>query len=337
MLTYILRRLLLMIPTLFGITLVVFFIVQAAPGGPIEQALKEMSGDTGGAVSGSTVISKEVIEDLKKQYDFDKPIYVRYGKWLKTTLTFNFGTSLVYEGEPVLKVIASKFPVSIQFGLTSLCLTYLLCIPLGIAKAVRDKSRFDYLSSMLIFLGHSTPGFVLGILLVVFFGGGSFWNLFPIGGIHSPDYEMLSTGQQIIDRVHHAVLPIICYMVGHIAVITMLMKNSLIGELSKDYIKTARAKGVTHFWVIYKHALRNALIPIVTGIGGIFTLIFAGSVLIETVFNLDGMGLLTYNSVMKRDYTVIMASVTIHSLLIMLGNIFADVMLILVDPRIDFE
>ncbi len=337
MLTYILRRLLLMLPTLFGITLVVFFIVQAAPGGPIEQAMKEMSGDTGGAVSGSTVISKEVIEDLKKQYDFNKPIYVRYLKWMKSTITFNFGTSLVYEGEPVLKVIASKFPVSIQFGLTSLFLTYLICIPLGIAKAVRDKSTFDYITSIIVFLGHSTPGFVLGILLVVFFGGGSFWNLFPIGGIHSPDFESLSTSQQLIDRLHHAVLPIVCYMVSHIAVITMLMKNSLIGELSKDYIKTARAKGVKHFWVIYKHGLRNALIPIVTGIGGVFTLIFAGSVLIETVFNLDGMGLLTYNSVMKRDYTVIMASVTIHSLLIMLGNIFADVMLVLVDPQIDFE
>jgi len=326
-----------MIPTLFGITLVVFFIVQAAPGGPIEQAIKEMSGDTGGAVSGSTVISREVIEDLKKQYDFDKPVYVRYLKWLKNTVTFNFGTSLVYEGEPVLKVIASKFPISIQFGLTSLFLTYLLCIPMGIAKAVRDKSKFDYFTSILIFLGHSTPGFVLGILLVVFFGGGSFWNIFPIGGIHSPDYETLTASQKIFDRIHHSILPITCYMVSHIAVITMLMKNSLIGELSKDYIKTARAKGVKHFWVLYKHALRNALIPIVTGIGGVFTLIFAGSVLIETVFNLDGMGLLTYNSVMKRDYTVIMASVTIHSLLIMLGNIFSDVMLVLVDPRIDFE
>ena len=216
-------------------------------------------------------------------------------------------------------------------------MSYFVCIPLGIAKALKDKTGFDYITSIIVFLGHSTPGFVLGILLVIFFGGGSFFDLFPIGGLYSDNYDSLTGIAKLWDRVHHAILPLFCYMVSQIAVLTMLMKNSLIGELTKDYIKTAKAKGVSSFWVVYKHALRNALIPIVTGIGRVFQLIFAGSLLIETVFNLDGIGLLTYTSVTNRDYTVIMASVTFFSLLIILGNIFADVVLVLVAPRIDFE
>ncbi len=338
MLVYIARRLLLLIPTLFGISLVVFFIIQSAPGGPIEQAIQEVM-DGGGDLSSNTnsgTISEEVIQDLKKQYGFDQPIHIRYFKWLGNVLTLDFGRSMIYD-EPVFNVIKSKFPVSLQFGLTSLLLTYLLFIPLGIAKAVKDKTRFDYITSFIIFLGHSTPGFVLGILLIVFFGGGSYFSFFPIGGLYSSEYMDLSFFGQIIDRLHHAVLPVLCYMVSHIAVITMLMKNSLIGELSKDYIKTAKAKGVPSRTIVYKHALRNALIPIATGIGNIFKLVFAGSLLIETVFNLDGIGLLTYTSVIKRDYTVIMASVCLHSVLIMLGNIVSDVMLVVVDPRIDFE
>jgi microcin C transport system permease protein len=337
MLQYLARRLLLTIPTLLGITFIVFLIVQSAPGGPIEQAMQAISDQPGSAqVSGNMTMSEDVMESIRKQYGFDKPIHVRYGNWLKDLVTLNLGESYVYE-EPVIKVITSKFPVSLQFGLTSLFLTYLVCIPLGIAKALKDKSRFDYLTSIIIFLGHSTPGFVLGILLVVFFGGGSFFNLFPIGGLHSDGYESLTTFQQFVDRAHHAVLPLVCYMIGHFASLTMLMKNSLIGELRKDYVKTAVAKGVPKMLVVYKHALRNALVPICTGIGGIFSIIFAGSLLIETVFNLDGFGLLTYTSVLKRDYPVIMASVTLHSLLIMLGNIFSDMVISIVDPRIDFE
>lgn len=208
---------------------------------------------------------------------------------------------------------------------------------MGIAKATRDKKKFDYISSAVIFLGHSTPGFVLGILLIVFLGGGSFLSLFPIGGLHSADYSSFSLFGKVTDRLHHAILPILCYMVSHVAVITMLMKNSLIGELSKDYIKTARARGVSSFWIVYKHALRNAMIPIATGIGSVFKMVFAGSLLIETVFNLDGIGLLAYTSVIKRDYPVIMASVTIHSFLIMFGNIVSDVAMAMTDPRVDFE
>lgn len=334
---YLLRRLLLMIPTLFGITVVVFFIIQSAPGGPIEQAINQMSGGMSDVqMTSDVVMSDALMEELRAQFGFDKPIHERYLSWIGDMLQGEFGRSMVYR-EPVIDVIISKFPVSLQFGITSLILTYLICIPLGIAKALRDKTRFDYATSILVFLGYSTPGFVLGILLIVFFGGGSFWSVFPIGGLYSNDYESLTTAGKFFDRIYHALLPLICYMVGHFATLTMLMKNSLIGELKKDYVKTAVAKGVNRFWVIYKHALRNALIPIATGVGGAFSLMFAGSLLIETVFNLDGMGLLTYTSVLKRDFPVIMASVTIHSFLILLGNIFSDTMLAFVDPRIDFE
>ncbi len=337
MFVYITRRLLLMIPTLFGITLVVFFIVQSAPGGPIEQAIQELTEGVGQSdFSGDVTISQTVLADLREQYGFDKPIHIRYFNWIKDLLTLNLGKSLVFD-EPVIDVIKSKFPVSLQFGLTSLFFTYLFCIPLGISKALKDKSKFDFVTSGFILLAHSTPGFVLGILLVVFFGGGTFFDLFPIGGLYSDNYETLSVLGKMWDRIHHAFLPLVCYMVSHLAVMTMLMKNSLIGELNKDYIKTARAKGVKRFWVIYKHALRNALIPIATGVGSVLKLVFAGSLLIETVFNLDGIGFLTFTSVMKRDYTVIMASVTIHSLLIMMGNLVSDIALVTVDPRIDFE
>ncbi len=336
MLQYILRRIFLMIPTLLGITVVVFFIIQSSPGGPVEMALQKLSDGGQGAPSSDTVISQDVLDDLKRQFGFDKPIHVRYFLWIKDVVQLEFGNSIVYD-MPVYEVIKSKFPVSIQFGFASLILTYIFCVPLGIAKAVKDKKRFDYISSFFIFLAHSTPGFVLGILLIVFFGGGSFYNFFPIGGMHSATYDSLGFFEQIIDRIHHAILPVLCYMVSHVAVITMLMKNSLIGELSKDYIKTAKSKGVPHFWIIYKHALRNALIPIATGIGTIFKLVFTGSLLVETVFNLDGIGLLSYTSVIKRDYPVIMASVCLHSVLIMLGNIASDVALVLVDPRIDYQ
>jgi len=337
MFVYLLKRLLLMIPTFLGITLVVFFVIQSAPGGPVEQFVQEITmGDDEGGLGEDLAMSEELIDELKIQFGFDKPIYVRYFLWIKDLFTLNFGESYVYE-ESVVDVIISKFPVSLSFGISSLFLTYLVCIPLGIAKALKDKTAFDYASSVAIFLAYSTPGFVLGVLLIVFFGGGSFWDVFPIGGLTSDEYETFSWGEQIVDRLYHAVLPVTCYVLHNFAALTMLMKNSLIGELRLDYVKTAVAKGVPRFGIIYKHALRNALIPVVAGMGGVFSIIFAGSVLIETVFNLDGIGLLTYTSVLKRDYTVIMASVSLHSILIMLGNLFSDFMMALVDPRIDFN
>lgn len=334
---YIIRRLLLMIPTFLGITVVVFAIIQTAPGGPVEQIIQQMTaGADEGGLGGDMTMSSELVDELKEQFGFDKPLYLRYFLWIKDLFTLNLGESFVYE-EPVIKVLVSKFPVSLSFGITSLILTYLICIPLGISKALKDKTKFDYASSFIIFLAYSTPGFVLGVLLIVFFGGGSFWDIFPIGGLVSDNYDTLSGFDKLIDRIHHAILPIFCYVLHNFAVLTMLMKNSLISEIRKDYIKTAMAKGVPRFQIVYKHALRNALIPIVAGVGGSFSIIFAGSVLLETVFNLDGIGLLTYTSVLKRDYTVIMASISIHSILILMGNLFSDVLMVVVDPRIDFN
>jgi microcin C transport system permease protein len=248
----------------------------------------------------------------------------------------DFGESFTYE-EPVTDVIFSKFGVSLQFGIASLILSYLISIPLGIWKAIKNGSTFDALSSFLLFVMYSVPSFMLGILLIVFFAGGSFLDIFPIGGIQSDFYEDLTTLEKIGDRIYHFILPLICYTLGNFTTLTVLMKNSLLEEIKKDYIRTARAKGVEEKWVYLKHALRNALIPIVTGLGSFLSVFFAGSLLLETIFGLDGIGLLSYNSVLTRDYNVIMGLVFIQSILYLIGNILSDVCYVLVDPRIDFE
>jgi microcin C transport system permease protein len=337
-----------MIPTLLGVTIIVFIIINLAPGSPIEQKLQALKfgggASAGGAnqiagsssQSGSSTVSNEVLEALKKQYGFDKPIHERYFLWLKNILTLNLGESFTYE-EPVSNVITSKFPVSLQFGLFSLLLSYLISIPLGIYKAVKSGSSFDTLSSIVLFIFYSIPPFMLGILLIVFLGGGSFFDLFPIGGITSDNYDDLSFFNQITDRIHHFVLPLFCYVIGSFTSLTLLMKNSLLEEINKDYVRTARAKGLNEKVVILKHALRNALIPIVTGIGSFLSVFFAGSLLIETIFQLDGIGLLSYKSILSRDYNVIMGLVFFQSLLFLLGNIISDLCYVIVDPRIDFS
>jgi microcin C transport system permease protein len=344
MLKYFLRRLAILIPTLIGVTIVVFGIINMAPGGPIEQKIQQMrfgGGDGGGTQTNSTNrgseqgVSNEILEALKKQYGFDKPIHVRYGLWLKNISTLNFGESFTYE-EPVLDVIVSKFPVSLQFGVISLFLSYIISIPLGILKAIKHGSLFDVSSSFILFVFYSIPSFMLAILLIVIFAGGSFWEIFPIGGIQSEMFDELSTWEQIWDRVHHFTLPLLCYTIGSFTSLTILMKNSLIEEIKKDYIRTARAKGVNEKVVYMKHALRNALIPIVTGLGGFLSVFFAGSLLLETIFQLDGIGLLSYKSILSRDYNVIMGLVFIQSALFLLGNILSDFAYVLVDPRIDF-
>lgn len=344
MLKYFLRRLAILIPTLMGVTIVVFVIINMAPGGPIEQKLQQMrfsGGDGGGgrigggSRGGTQGVSNEVMEALKKQYGFDKPLYQRYFIWLKNIATLNFGESFTYE-EPVLDVIVSKFPVSLQFGVVSLILSYLISIPLGIVKAVRNGSSFDVASSVLLFILYSIPSFMLAILLIVFLSGGSFLELFPVGGLYSEMYDELSPWEQFLDRIHHFTLPLICYTIGSFTSLTILMKNSLIEEIKKDYIRTARAKGVDEKTVYMKHALRNALIPIVTGLGGFLTVFFAGSLLLETIFQLDGIGLLSYKSILSRDYNVIMGLVFIQSALFLLGNVISDFAYVIVDPRIDF-
>ena len=273
---------------------------------------------------------------LKKQYGFDKPIHIRYLIWLKNIARLDFGESFTYE-EPVLNVITSKFPVSLQFGVVSLILSYLVCISLGVLKAIRHNSTFDFVTSFFLIALYSIPGFMLAILLIVYFAGGSFLSWFPIGELYSDNYFDLSLWGKIVDRVHHFILPLICYMIGSFTVLTMLMKNSLLDEIKKDYIRTARAKGLSEKIVYLKHALRNALIPIVTGLGGFLSIFFAGSLLLESIFQLDGIGLLSFKSILQRDYNVIMGLLFIESVLLLLGNLLSDIAYIMVDPRINFE
>ncbi|MAV91551.1 MAG: peptide ABC transporter permease [Bdellovibrionaceae bacterium] len=337
---YLLRRLLLMIPTLLGITVVCFVIINLAPGSPLEQKIAQIkfggqvSGSTGGG--GDSVVSEEVIEALKVQYGFDKPLPMRYLLWLKNIVTLDFGDSFSYE-MPVTELILEKLPISLQFGIASLILVYLICIPLGIAKAVRNGNQFDMISSIVLMVLYSIPPLTLGILLRVYFAGGSFLDIFPLGEAYSDNYFDMTLWEQILDRAHHFVLPLICYVVNSFTVLTFLMKNSLLEEVKLDYVRTARAKGLPERTVIYKHALRNALIPILTGLGGFLTVFFAGSIIIEQMFSLDGMGLLSYKSILARDYNVIMALIFIQSLLAMVGRLISDMTYVLVDPRIDFQ
>lgn len=335
---YILKRILVMLPTLLGVTLVVFAVINLAPGSPVEQRLQQLRfGNTTATEGGrgSSTVSDEVLAALNKQYGFDKPLHQRYLKWLGNIARMDFGESFTYE-EPVIDVILSKFPVSLQFGVASLLLSYLVSIPLGIYKAVKHGSFFDTSSSFLLFVAYSIPSFMLAVLLIVFFAGGSFMDLFPIGGISSDGFEDLGFWEQLVDRIHHFVLPLFCYTIGSFTSLTLLMKNSLLEEVKKDYIRTARAKGLNETAVYMRHALRNALIPVVTGLGGFLMVFFAGSLLLETIFQLDGIGLLSYKSVLARDYNVIMGLVFIQSVLFLAGNILSDIAYVLVDPRIDY-
>lgn len=334
MLKYTLQRLLLMLPTIFGITVVCFVIINLAPGSPVEQALSRMKfGNTSNA--GSSV-SNEVLEAIKKQYGFDKPMHVRYLLWLKNIATLDFGESFTYQ-RPVSKVIMDKLPISLQFGIASMILVYLISVPLGISKAVRDGGHFDLWTSVGLMVAYSIPPLILGILMRVYLAGGQFLDIFPLGEIYSDNYFDLSTWGRILDRAHHFVLPLVCYVVNGFTVLTFLMKNSLMEEIRLDYVRTARAKGLDERAVVYRHALRNALIPILTGLGSFLTVFFAGSIIIEQVFNIDGMGLLSYKSILSRDYNVIMALIFIEAMLAMVGRLVSDLTYVLVDPRIDFK
>lgn len=331
MLVYLLRRLIIAIPTFLGITLVTFVIINAAPGGPIEQKLQKLR-DSGK----STGVSQEVLDGLAKQYGFDKPIYVRYGIWLKNITHLDFGDSFSYQ-EPVIDVIASKFPVSLQFGVASLILTYLISIPLGVKKAIHAGGVFDQVSGVVLYIMVSIPVLVLGIFLIVWFAGGSYFDWFPIGGLKSDDYDSLTSLGKIWDRAYHFVLPLICYVMGGFTELTMLVRNSMLDVIKSDYVRTARSKGLRDKLVYFKHALRNALIPVATGLGGFLRVFLAGSLIVETIFNLDGIGLLGYQSILSRDYNVIMGLTFISAMLLLVGNIMSDFIYVLVDPRIDFK
>ena len=347
MFRYIVHRLLLIIPTLLGITLVCFLVNITAPGGPIEQKLAQIrfagaggsgSGAQGGGetTSNDYGVSEEVLAALKKQYGFDKPIHIQYLIWLKNVLTLDFGESFD-SGEPVIDVIASRLPVSLQFGVVSLILTYLVCIILGVMMAVRKGTHFDLTASVALIICYSIPALMLGILLKVFFAGGGYFDWFPIGDLYSDMYFEKGFFGRIWDRIHHFILPLLCYMIGSFTVLTQFMKNNLLDVIKLDYIRTARAKGLSEKTVIYKHALRNALVPLVTGLANIFGVFLSGSLIVEKLFSIDGIGLLAFQSALQRDYNVIMAIIFIQSVLFLFGRLFSDLVYVWIDPRIDFS
>jgi microcin C transport system permease protein len=344
---YLLRRLLLMVPTFLGITLISFIAIQAAPGGPVEAYIAKVKfsgggGDGGGAAAAGVqtsrtgAVTEKVIEELKKQYGFDKPMHIRYLLWLKSIVTADFGYSHTF-GRRVTELIASKFPVSVRFGLGSLIISYVVCIPLGILKALKDGTRFDWLTSLVIFFLYSIPAFVLGIVLIVFFAGGRYFDWFPMGGLSSLDSETWSSWAQLKDQLWHMVLPMACYVIGSFASLTILMKNSIIEEIEKDYVRTARAKGLSQRAVLMKHAMRNAIMPLAVGVGGIIAVFFTSNLLIEQIFNLDGFGKLFYDAALQRDYPVMLAQIVIGAVLLQLGTLLSDLTYTLIDPRVSLD
>lgn len=334
---YFLRRLLLLPPTLVGITLIVFFITRIVPGGPLEQALMRaqtaMGGRLGRAGAQGTALSNDQIQQLNHYYGFDKPWPVAYALWLGKVATGDLGTSYRYD-EPVWNLIAERFPISLFYGGVTLLLTYGVCIPLGILKAIKHNTWVDTTSSVLIFAGYAVPGYILGALLLVFFAADLNW--FPMGGFVSDNFSDLSFWAKVGDLVHHSILPLACYLVSSFAFVTLLMKNHLLDNLAADYMRTAVAKGVPGRKAVLTHALRNSLIPIATAFGQNITLLVFGSFLIETIFDIDGIGLLGYNSLLQRDYPVVMGDLLITAILILLGNILSDALVALTDPRVKF-
>ncbi|OQY28161.1 MAG: hypothetical protein B6244_08160 [Candidatus Cloacimonetes bacterium 4572_55] len=422
--TYFIRRGLLMIPTFFGATILVFVILQLAPGGPLEQVIRQMqaggqeAGEAGGGgsgdVAGGDIMTKDQLDKLKRFYGFDKPIIVRYLMWLgvwsreiehrdvefepgvyemrssvgrgnyivikrtdqekysifnddgktpniewhahqldtkeesdniratyyKTEfsgiLTGNLGKSYSYV-QPVTDVMKPRFKVSVFFGIIGFLLSYSVCIPLGISKALRHGSPYDFFSSALVFMGYSIPGWALGAVLLMALGGGSFWDIFPLGGFRSENWDMLPLWGKIIDQAHHAVLPIIAYSIASFATLTVLMKNSLLENLSQDYVRTAFAKGISEKRVVWLHTLRNSVIPIASMIGYAVMILIAGSYFVEVVFNIDGFGKMSYQAVLDRDYPIVMGFLVVVVLLRLVANILSDLALAMVDPRIRFR
>ncbi|MEN8200931.1 MAG: ABC transporter permease subunit [Thermodesulfobacteriota bacterium] len=345
MLFYIVKRICLMIPTLFGVMLITFAVTQFVPGGPVEQLLSEMEGlGKGGEVAGGTSLYQgdsgldaERVQKLKELYGFDKPPLTRFLAMMKNYLVFDFGTSYYYH-QSVVELVISRMPVSMSLGLWSFIIVYGVCIPLGIKKAVGDGSRFDILSSTAILVGYAIPGFVLAIALIVLFGGGSFWNIFPLRGLVSDGWSEMGLMAKVLDYLWHMVLPITSGAVGSLAVMTMLTKNSFLEEIRKQYVLTARAKGLSEQQVLYKHVFRNGIIPIITGFPGYFiAAFFTGSLLIETIFSLDGMGLLAYQSVLNRDYPVVLGTLYFFTIIGLFSRLLSDLSYVVVDPRISFD
>jgi microcin C transport system permease protein len=338
MLAYIVKRVLLMIPTLLGILTITFAVMQFVPGGPVEQMLQEMRGrGQAGEVAtsdntyrGRQGVDPAKLEEIRKLYGFDQPAHVRFWEMLKRFARFDLGTSYFHH-KSVWELVKEKLPVSISLGLWTFFISYLVSIPLGIAKAVRHGSRFDLVTSTAILAGYAIPSFVLGVVLLVLFGGGSFWQLFPLRGLTSDGFEQLSALGKVMDYLWHIALPVTAMVVGSFAVTTMLTKNTFLEEIRRQYVLTERT-------VLYKHVFRNALIPLVTGFPGAFIgAFFTGSLLIETLFSLDGLGLLSYESVMKRDYPVVMGTLFLFTLIGLFTKLITDLAYVWVDPRVKFE
>jgi microcin C transport system permease protein len=363
MLAYIVRRLLLIVPTLVGIMVVNFVIAQAAPGGPVERMIAQIRGQDVGATArfsgtaqgetgtagarpsgevtsqyrGAQGLDPDLIRDLERQFGFDKPAHQRFLQMLGNYLTFDFGESF-YQDRKVVDLLIDKLPVSVSLGLWTTLITYLISIPLGIRKAVRDGTPFDVWTSGFIFVGYAVPSFVFAVLLIVLFAGGSFLNWFPLRGLVSEGWEGLSLGAQVLDYLWHIALPVLAMVLGGFATLTMLTKNSFLEEINKLYVMTARAKGLSEGRVLYGHVFRNAMLIVIAGFPGAFIgILLTGSLLIESIFSLDGLGLLGYEAIINRDYPVVFGTLYVFTLLGLLLNLINDLMYVAVDPRIDFE
>ncbi len=365
MAAYIIRRILLMIPTILGIMFVAFIVIQFAPGGPIERIIAQLSGtevsatariggsgagdfaqqNVGGAADaainskyrGARGLDPEFIKQLEVQFGFDKPWYQRFGKMIWDYSRFDFGTSY-FRDVSVLQLIREKMPVSITIGLWTTLLTYFISIPLGIAKAVRDGSRFDLWTSAIIIVGYAVPSFLFAVFLIVMFAGGTFFDVFPLRGLTSDNWSDLSWPMRVLDYLWHIVLPVTALVIGSFATTTLLTKNSFLDEIRKQYVITARAKGLSERQVLYGHVFRNAMLLVISGFPGAFVgAFFTGSLLIETIFSLDGLGLLSYESVVNRDYPVVFATLYIFGLIGLVMTLVSDLTYMWIDPRIDFE
>ena len=368
MLAYILRRLFLIVPTLFGIMVVNFFIVQSAPGGPVEQMIARIKGtaveatarvsgtassettsqtqkrsgsDSGAGIAGkyrgSRGLDPELIREIEKLYGFDKPAHERFFKMIGQYAAFDFGESF-FRDRSVVDLIADKLPVSISLGLWTTLFVYLISIPLGVAKAVRDGTSFDIWTSGFIIVGYAIPGFLFAILLIVLFAGGSFWDVFPLRGLVSENWESLAWPARIADYLWHITLPVLSMVIGGFAGLTMLTKNSFLDEINKQYVMTARAKGLAENRVLYGHVFRNAMLIVIAGFPSAFIgILFTSSLLTEVIFSLDGLGLLGFEAAIGRDYPVLFGTLYIYTLIGLLLKLVSDLTYVLIDPRIDFE
>ena len=366
MLAYLVRRLLLIVPTLFGIMVINFVVIQTAPGGPVEQLIQQLTeggaadvtgrvsgtatgdlargaeatagtGDAGSRYRGARGLDPEFVREIERMYGFDKPLHERFFQMIGQYLRFDFGTSY-FRDQSVVDLVLEKMPVSISLGIWTTLLTYLISIPLGIRKAVKDGSRFDVWTSGVIIVGNAIPSFLFAILLILLFAGGSFFDWFPLRGLVSDNWEQLSWPERILDYFWHLTLPLVSLVIGAFAGMTMLTKNSFLEEINKQYVMTARAKGLTEQRVLYGHVFRNAMLIVIAGFPGAFVgILFTGALMIEIIFSLDGLGLLGFEAALKRDYPVMFASLYFFGLLGLVMQLISDMMYVVIDPRIDFE